>query len=178
MFDEAIRTTSAVESFNAQLGRTFQHHGNLFRFVSDLKSLEAVQVHDMRFVVNGGQRATRKSKKDQNIEKNTAELKINMITPMKFLQRLTGDDDDNEQLVPNENSPYSSSDEDEDHNEEIADDQACIVCYANRRTTLLLPCRHLKCCSECIEKMKAANNGRLKCPYCNTVVTQTIEAFI
>jgi len=42
------------------------------------------------------------------------------------------------------------------------------VCYANEKNTILLPCRHNICCSECLARMD-------DCPICRTNVNSYMQ---
>lgn len=46
---------------------------------------------------------------------------------------------------------------------EDGDDDECIVCCAEPKSTVLLPCRHLCCCATCLGRMD-------KCPICRSPV--------
>ncbi|KAH3756525.1 hypothetical protein Pelo_11636 [Pelomyxa schiedti] len=46
----------------------------------------------------------------------------------------------------------------------------CVVCTANSRDTLFMPCRHLICCSTCAEIVDA-------CPFCRQPIATKIKVF-
>lgn len=48
----------------------------------------------------------------------------------------------------------------------------CVICQAETKTVLLLPCRHLCTCKECSERAELVN-----CPLCRTLITQKIDVF-
>ncbi|KAJ6642144.1 hypothetical protein Bhyg_07091 [Pseudolycoriella hygida] len=51
-------------------------------------------------------------------------------------------------------------------------DELCTDCGAHVKNMMLLPCKHLKWCNECIEPLlQRTENGELKCPICETVIT-------
>lgn len=138
-------------------------------------------MHNMKYRVNGGQVSKRKTRKDENIEKNTEELKQNRITAHEFLRNLTSKaSGDKEPMEPIEITAGDESAEESfdsgPTNDPIIDD-SCIVCYTNRPNVLLLPCQHLKFCVECIDKMESTT-AQLKCPYCMSITTNKFVAFI
>lgn len=55
--------------------------------------------------------------------------------------------------------------------EELVERLNCCVCYERRRSTLLLPCRHLALCGTCAF-------GLRKCPICRQPVQSSIETII
>lgn len=183
VFDEPIRTTSAVESFNAQLGRNFHHHGNFFRFVSNLKDVCAVQTHDMKYLIDGKEPTVRKTNKDLRIETNTDKLKKNIITPTQFLQILTANKEEDEEVMVSVADDGTDGEADEEDTTAIntintPEEIECIVCYTRRPNVLFLPCRHLKCCLECVNVIEADISTTFACPYCRTPVTDKHTAFI
>lgn len=58
----------------------------------------------------------------------------------------------------------------------------CIICLENKPNILLLPCKHLKLCSDCTSKIEAqsvANNfNKFKCPFCRQDVDEHLHIFI
>ena len=51
--------------------------------------------------------------------------------------------------------------------ESSSDDKLCIVCMEKNINSLILPCKHMHLCHECIEKVET-------CPYCKSSIDQTI----
>lgn len=49
----------------------------------------------------------------------------------------------------------------------------CMICTENSPDVLFLPCQHMKCCNVCIEKIKM-RQPEIKCPECDTIVSQCI----
>lgn len=47
--------------------------------------------------------------------------------------------------------------------EEFSED-ICTLCFINKRTHIFVPCGHLACCTECIERLEYN-----RCPVCNTI---------
>nr|XP_036219598.1 probable E3 ubiquitin-protein ligase LUL4 [Bactrocera oleae] len=58
----------------------------------------------------------------------------------------------------------------------------CIICLENKPNILLLPCKHLKLCSDSTSKIEAesvANNfNKFKCPFCRQDVDEYLHLFI
>lgn len=86
-----MRTTSSVESLNAEIGRSFPKRGNIFGFIHNLKLFDYGKVYDMRRLlieIPRGQ-LNRKHKKDrkrdEKISHFTSLLSKNAITPDEFL---------------------------------------------------------------------------------------------
>lgn len=183
VFDEVIRTTSALEGFNSQLGRTFQHHGNFYKFLDSLLDMEKVQVHDMLYLVNGGIPNVRKTTKSENIVICTKQLKIGQITPDEFLNKLTSKVNNTIHSMSNfpENENADSCESDSSYEEPAIPTSAnlCVICYTNQPRVLFIPCLHLKTCAECtkkLEPLEGSNNPR--CPYCNLPSTQHHFAYV
>lgn len=156
--------------------------------MSTLKDVNDVQIHDLKFLVNGGQPTLRKSKTDVNIEINTESLKRNAITPMKFLQNLVSNDDDTEAMIQDDRRDDASNDENDNESEDECeennpnsnntDDANCVVCYSQRSNVLFLPCRHLKCCIQCVNTIENDHSSIFKCPYCSSPVADKVVAYI
>jgi len=53
---------------------------------------------------------------------------------------------------------------------EIVNDKTCCICFAKPSIVLFMPCRHLKCCEECSNKIK-------KCPLCRINIKNRIVAY-
>ena len=58
--------------------------------------------------------------------------------------------------------------------DELTDAQLCVVCMANRIEVLLLPCRHVKLCITCADRLANAN-GAFMCPYCRDEVSNYMK---
>ena len=55
-----------------------------------------------------------------------------------------------------------------EYHEENMDQALCIICIANKKNTVLVPCGHLCVCHECTTGILKANPP--KCPVCRTIV--------
>jgi hypothetical protein len=52
---------------------------------------------------------------------------------------------------------------------DIIDGAECVICLTDRRTTIVMPCRHLCLCTTCAEDLRVMSN---KCPVCRGAVTR------
>lgn len=91
-----MRTTSALESYNAHLGRKMAKHGNFFKFMTSIGEEELSKSRDMFLMIESGgsARAAKKKKvadRDTLITKATADLTSGTLTIMQFLNRVTYD---------------------------------------------------------------------------------------
>jgi len=58
----------------------------------------------------------------------------------------------------------------------MVDLYTCVVCLTNRANVLLMPCRHLKCCLECVRLMTKSQTPPLfQCPLCRAGVDHYIH---
>jgi 1-acyl-sn-glycerol-3-phosphate acyltransferase len=58
------------------------------------------------------------------------------------------------------------------HDDDLDDDEACVVCLAAARDTVLVPCGHVVLCSDCCEDVKAGSN---ECPMCRNSIAESIQ---
>ncbi|CAK81178.1 unnamed protein product (macronuclear) [Paramecium tetraurelia] len=64
----------------------------------------------------------------------------------------------------------------EKREDEVAEDSdLCIACMESVRNVLILPCFHLICCQECLQKIKQTNN---ECPLCRTLINDQKQVLI
>lgn len=58
----------------------------------------------------------------------------------------------------------------------------CVVCTVQEPNILLLPCKHMKICSECVLKLQAnaiaKEHEKFECPVCRQAVIDTIQVFL
>jgi hypothetical protein len=62
--------------------------------------------------------------------------------------------------------------------EEPADDVVCVVCLCERKSCVLLPCRHLCACDGCAAALAAAPPARALCPVCRAPIQGTFSVFV
>lgn len=184
-----MRTTSALEGFNSQLGRRIPKKGNFFKFVKRLGEIEFAECRKMRQMVDSGGSI--------NPRRDTArDISIrNTITIIEFLKAVTYNGNSISSDMAHFNIPanyISDGGEDSDDNDDIlegprdidnneqraADDLICIVCADQRARVLFLPCRHMKCCEECSSKLAAEKENGFFCPNCMQLVEDTIVVFV
>ena len=48
----------------------------------------------------------------------------------------------------------------------------CVICQEERKSVLLMPCRHLCCCKDCSRRSEL-----IQCPLCRNAITQKIDVF-
>lgn len=92
-----MRTTSSVESLNAQLARTFPRRSNIFDFCTSLKLFEFGKSENMRHLKKSlpkGQLERKRKgdrKRDDAINKHTQALKSNKVTLEQFIDAVADD---------------------------------------------------------------------------------------
>ena len=55
----------------------------------------------------------------------------------------------------------------------LHENEECIICHENKKTILLLPCKHLCLCAGCF-----ASNDMKLCPLCRKEVVDSVEVFL
>lgn len=195
-----MRTTSALEGFNSQLGRRIPKKGNFFKFVNRLSMIEFVECRKMTQMIDSGGSVNprRENPKDVLICDATVELKQLKISVLDFLKKVTYSGSEISMDMAHFDIPagYISEEEiDDDVNGAVndhqtnnepqtnssgfsAEDMFCIVCADQRANVLFLPCRHMKCCTDCSSKLAAENVNNFACPYCKQLVLDTIVAYV
>lgn len=93
--EASMRTTSSVESMNAQMGRYFPKHGNIWQFIEQLKFYENMKARDMLKIakLNVEERTqSQKTKKardrDSKIKTLSEQLKNRDISAIEFLEMM------------------------------------------------------------------------------------------
>lgn len=147
---------------------------------------------------SGGSTAAKRKKKiaDKNdhIEEASVLLEKNKITITEFLNRMvfekggicvdlepiddifdidvyqSASDDDDDETVFNEEAQAAL-----EHHELL-----CIICQERPPNTVLMPCKHLKCCNICVLTLQnqKVESQLMKCPYCRQECVQTIQVFV
>lgn len=196
------RTTASLEAYNGILGRIICKKGNFFKFVETLRMEEFEKATKFNTLIeSGGTVGAKQSKKfyvhknDKIMEASTL-LEQGKLTPMMFLNRLSFQknkimqDLDPEEIIFEEDKPHvdnSSSDELEGVSEDPCTSLSakngpyCIICQDASPNIAFLPCKHMKCCNECIIKLQAqciADNRKLQCPCCRENVEDTLTLYV
>ncbi|XP_063705244.1 E3 ubiquitin-protein ligase RNF26-like [Culicoides brevitarsis] len=57
----------------------------------------------------------------------------------------------------------------------IKPDLSCVVCLDQKKTVLVLPCRHLCLCRRCSQQIPSMNYS---CPLCRNTISQTIDTYL
>ncbi|KAB0795950.1 hypothetical protein PPYR_10011 [Photinus pyralis] len=73
---------------------------------------------------------------------------------------------------PSDKSESSSSDDELDYQ---SNRNLCLVCQDSSRCMLLLPCRHLCLCEQCVGRIR---NYAYNCPLCRSAVEETMKVFV
>mmetsp|Transcript_12170 Transcript_12170/g.16812 ORF Transcript_12170/g.16812 Transcript_12170/m.16812 type:complete len:377 (+) Transcript_12170:23-1153(+) len=60
-------------------------------------------------------------------------------------------------------------------NEDTETGKECVICMAEPRNTVLLPCRHLCLCAECAQALRQQTH---KCPICRSTVKHMLEVHL
>lgn len=123
-----------------------------------------------------------------------SQLRAGRITASTFINRLVfpknetvtemePDDDIFEDISYLEEEDEEESDPNDDASKAPAKALLlCVVCLVREPNILLLPCKHLKICSECLLKLQAdslANDEEhYKCPVCRDLVNDTMQVFL
>lgn len=193
MHKQVTRTTSAVEAYNGILGRSAGKNGHFFKFVRIIQEEEFFKSRRFSILCESGGSLAKKKRKD-SVEKNnkireaTLLLDEGKITVATFLSRMVYEK--NEicvDVVPKLNIFEEESSEDE-MPEELEEqptrnnDTECIICQAKTPNIVLLPCKHLKICDDCILKLQADSISKglqnYCCPYCRQIVEDTMQVYV
>ena len=57
------------------------------------------------------------------------------------------------------------------------DSYFCVICLNERKTVVLLPCKHLCVCVSCSKNLRNANQNET-CPICRTEIESLLEVFL
>lgn len=195
----ATRTTSAIEAYNGVLGRLLPKRGQFFKFVSILRDEEFHQSRNFhQLVESGGICGAKKIKrayaeKAKKISEASDLLEKGIITPITFLNRMVypnnaicTDLEPYEDIFEEDFGSQSEPEEqeiEEAHGSTPNDDTTkCIVCNDLTANTLLLPCKHLKFCNDCVLKIEARSLSKgtntYLCPYCRATVEDSMQVFV
>ena len=58
------------------------------------------------------------------------------------------------------------------------DKQLCVICQDNVKNILLMPCRHVCMCRQCLDEIQQGGAWLAHCPLCRTNVQTTLEVFV
>ena len=58
------------------------------------------------------------------------------------------------------------------------DKRLCVVCQDNVKNILLMPCRHVCMCRQCLREIRQGRLGLLQCPLCRTRIESSLEVFV
>lgn len=189
-----------MEAYNGALGRLIHPNGNFFKFVLAINKEEFEKSHNFSVLTeSGGSFGTvkkRKRSRDNNLKILNAidDLENGKITIYSYINRLVFPNnhicselepiDDIFEEPPAYDSPDESSEDDEGTICENVNNFStlCVICHNVPPNILVMPCRHLKMCSECYLLLKAQcrsnNETSTKCPYCREIICDTIQVFV
>lgn len=186
-----MRTTSQLENYNGQLNKKFQTNGNFFHFLDELLKEECTVVREMTSVVAGRAKKHKESPRDALIKSCSTELAEGIISSYEFIKRMAYKDNDiscnlanfpsaqNESIMTDESVIYNDVIEESPmavSREKIIESKCCI-CLDRIPNSLLMPCKHLKTSNECTHIQRNIQ-AVFKCPFCQTVVSDVIVAFV
>lgn len=175
------------------LGKHLEKNGHFFKFVGTIRDEEFFKSRHFNMLCESGGSLSKKKRKssavrDNKIEDSTKLLEKGMITVETFLSRMVYDRNGIcVNMVPKKDifqevrEDSSSEEEDVVVEETQEEGNLCVVCMTEAPNTVLLPCRHLKTCDECVLKLQAKaiaeENNILKCPCCRGIVEDTMRIF-
>ena len=58
------------------------------------------------------------------------------------------------------------------------DKRLCVICQDNVKNILLMPCRHVCMCRQCLREIRQGRLGLLQCPLCRTRIESSLEVFV
>jgi RING finger protein 26 len=58
------------------------------------------------------------------------------------------------------------------------DKRLCVICQDNVTNILLMPCRHVCMCQQCLNKIRQGRVQLAQCPLCRTHIQSTLEVFV
>ncbi|XP_028410917.1 uncharacterized protein LOC114533575 [Dendronephthya gigantea] len=58
------------------------------------------------------------------------------------------------------------------------DKRLCVICQDNFKNILLMPCRHVCLCRQCLQQIIEGHIQLAQCPLCRTYIQSTMEVFI
>ena len=58
------------------------------------------------------------------------------------------------------------------------DKRLCVICQDNIKNILLMPCRHVCICRQCLREIRQGRLGLLQCPLCRTHIETSLEVFV
>ncbi|CAB4017562.1 E3 ubiquitin- ligase RNF26-like [Paramuricea clavata] len=58
------------------------------------------------------------------------------------------------------------------------DKRLCVICQDNVKNILLMPCRHVCMCQQCLNEIRQGRVQLAQCPLCRTQIQSTLEVFV
>lgn len=183
VYKQEHRTTSLLESFNAQLSTITPSKFNFFKILSRLESQITNISEKLSKTVQGpGAPLKKRSKKKQfnfeNIEFCTEQFESGKMDVQQFLKYIVQDNRSISRLSALEanNNPHiegEKSDSEDDTSEQTTiENMYCCVCRIEISNILFLPSRQVVVCSKCYpEKM----HDKSQCPNCQSHIEKIIE---
>lgn len=59
------------------------------------------------------------------------------------------------------------------HEDDLDDEEACVICLAERRDTVLVPCGHVVLCQDCCTDVM--DGGSKECPVCRVPIIEAVQ---
>lgn len=175
------RTTSLLESFNANLSVITPAKFNFFKILCRLETYITDTTQKLFKALQGpGMPPKKRSKKNQynfeNIDFCTKQLECGKMDVAKFLEYIV--QDNRKRLSALETSNYTyNEDEDSDNNEDETERATienfyCVICRLEISNILFMPCRQVVVCGKCYP---AQMKDRNECPKCKIRIENIIE---
>lgn len=180
VYNQEHRTTSLLESFNANLSVITPSKFNFFKILTRLETYISDTSQKLLKAVEGpGEPLKKRPKKKQynfeNIEFCTKQFENGKWDVTKFLEYVVQDNRKGLSALEANNSRYEgedSEDEDEVNEQAAVENLYCFVCKIEISNVLFLPCRQVVVCSNCyLANIKDVN----LCPDCGHYIEKTIE---
>lgn len=196
MHGQELRSNSSVESWNGRLNKIIKvAHPNFWEFVVKITGILEDTATEMERL-NNGLRITRKRGSKytlvrSRLAKAEAKLVAGEITPMTFIRQglysfitladrlaegveQSHEDDQEEEIEEEEDEEVAEQQAEQDPEapaaviaaEAVTNAMACRVCTLVPYNTMITPCMHLACCSECASTIEASHPPRNVCPVC------------
>jgi hypothetical protein len=73
-----------------------------------------------------------------------------------------------------------ATDEELPEDDDMADSEACQICFGNKAIVCFVPCGHIACCAECTRKQKESSDKSSTpwcCPMCKTLITNVVRTY-
>lgn len=188
---EPIRTTSALEGFNSKLSRSIEKHGQFYKFLDCIRNEDFQHSVSLSKIAAGAlsvlpKKRKTQSDKDSKIRHLTQQLDKGEISVSDFFNFVINKENHIVECdeIWEENIDEEPESEDTEENEisfsQTTEVLKCVICLTEPRNILLMPCKHFKICSSCLQHLdqkSKKNSSSLLCPYCRQIVENNFNIF-